>query len=56
MKRSVIVEYQGLTAEKFAKSMFVGKAEGTIFGFFSAFVDDLIFVNDPVKALIGAAV
>jgi len=46
--------------KKFGRTIFPfnkGKRmEGTIFGFFFAFVGALIFVNDPVKALVGAAV
>jgi len=46
--------------KKFGRTVFPfnkGKRlEGTVFGFFFAFAGALIFVNDPVKALMGAAV
>jgi len=46
--------------KKFGKTVFPfnkGKrVEGTVFGFFFAFAGALIFVNEPVEALIGAAV
>jgi len=49
-----------ISGKKFGKIVFPfnkGKrVEGTVFGFFFAFVGALIFINDPVKALIGAAV